>query len=162
MVEPRMSRWGVGPSTFVPSGMYAAAAWLATWMWPEVCRIDILPELAATAGLVLIGAGLLTWSVSVISVMKFYNEDRLVTSGLFAVVRHPVYAAWIVLIFPGLALMLHSWPVFIAPVLAYVIFRRLIRQEDDYLERRFGKEYLAWRSRVSELIPIPRLRKRLE
>jgi len=155
-VEERISRWGIGPTTFVPSSIYALAAWAATSAWPGAFRLRGLPGVVETAGAVLMAAGLLLWIVGAVTVMRAYSRDRLVTSGAFALVRHPVYAGWITLGLPGLALLLRSWPMLLAPLIAYAIFRRLIHREDQYLERRFGQAYLDYRHRVNELIPIPR------
>jgi protein-S-isoprenylcysteine O-methyltransferase Ste14 len=99
---------------------------------------------------------LLLWMVGGVTVMRAYNRDELVTSGAFALVRHPIYAAWITLVFPGLALLIRSWPMLLTPLIAYAIFRRLIHREDEYLEQRFGQAYLDYRGRVNEVIPIPR------
>jgi protein-S-isoprenylcysteine O-methyltransferase Ste14 len=136
--------------------IYCLAAWAATSTWPGVFRLRWLPGAVVTAGAVLAAAGLLLWAVGGVTVMRAYNRDQLVTSGAFALVRHPVYAAWITLIFPGLALLLGSWPMLLTPLIAYAIFKRLIHREDQYLERRFGQAYLDYRRRVNEVIPIPR------
>ena len=158
----RMSRWGVGPKTFVPSMSYALAAWAATSEWPGVFRLRWLPGVVVTAGVVLTAAGVVMWLVGAVTVMRAYSRDRLVISGMFALVRHPIYAAWITLIFPGLALLARSWPMLIAPCIAYAIFRRLIHREDEYLEQRFGQAYCDYRRRVNEVIAIPRFRQRDE
>lgn len=155
-MEKRMSRWGIGPKTFAPSLIYTLAAWAATSQWPGAFLVRWLPDAVGTVGVVLTAAGLLMWIVGVVTVMVAYNRDQLVTSGVFALVRHPVYAAWITLIFPGLALLIRSWPMFITPLIAYAIFRRFIRREDEYLEQRFGQAYLDYRRRVNQVIPIPR------
>ena len=155
-MDKRLSRWGIGPKTFVPSLIYTLAAWAATSAWPGAFLLRSLPGVVRTAGVVLTAAGLLVWIVGVITVMRAYNRDQLVTSGVFALVRHPVYAAWITLVFPGLALLIRSWPMLITPLIAYAIFRRLIHREDEYLEQRFGQAYLDYRRRVNEVIPIPR------
>jgi protein-S-isoprenylcysteine O-methyltransferase Ste14 len=155
-VKKRMSRWGVGPKTFVPSLTYTLAAWAATSAWPGAFRLRSLPDVVGTVGVVLTTVGLLMWMVGGVTVMRAYNRDQLVTSGVFALVRHPVYAAWITLVFPGLALLNRSWPMFITPLIAYAIFRRLIHREDEYLEQRFGPAYVNYRRRVNEVIPIPR------
>ena len=155
-MEKRMSRWGIGPKTFVPSLTYTLAAWASTAAWPGVFRLRPLPDVVATVGVVLTAAGLLMWIVGGVTVMRAYNRDQLVTSGVFALVRHPVYAAWITLVFPGLALLIRSWPMLITPLIAYAIFRHLIHREDEYLEQRFGRAYLDYRRRVNEVIPIPR------
>src|ERR1039458_10282855 len=118
-----MSRWGVGPKTFVPSFAYTLAAWGATSAWPGVFRLRWLPDVVVTAGVVLTAAGVVMWLVGVVAVMRAYNRDQLVTSGVFALVRHPIYAAWITLIFSGLALLTRSGPVLLTPGIAYAIFR---------------------------------------
>ncbi|MCX6626175.1 MAG: isoprenylcysteine carboxylmethyltransferase family protein [Candidatus Solibacter sp.] len=155
-MEKRLSRWGIGPRTFVPSFIYTLAAWAATSAWPEVFLLPSLPDVVGTVGAVLTALGLLLWIVGAVTVMRAYDRDQLVTSGVFALVRHPVYAGWITLAFPGLALLHRSWPMLITPLIAYAIFRSLIHREDEYLEKRFGQAYLDYRRRVNEVIPIPR------
>ncbi|HXR36556.1 MAG TPA: isoprenylcysteine carboxylmethyltransferase family protein, partial [Candidatus Binataceae bacterium] len=108
-------------------------------------------------GLLLLLLGLPMWLCAVLSVMRAYNRDQLVTSGVFGICRHPVYAAWIVLNLPGLTLLTRSWPLMITPLVAYLVFKLLIGKEDDYLRRRFGNQYLEYRAKVNELIPTPRL-----
>jgi protein-S-isoprenylcysteine O-methyltransferase Ste14 len=155
-VVNRISRWGIGPKTFMPSLAYTLAAWAATSAWPDVFRLHWLPDIVVTAGVVLTAAGVVMWLVGAVTVMRAYNRDRLVTSGIFALVRHPIYAAWITLIFPGLALLTRSWPMLLTPWIAYAIFRRLIHREDEYLEQRFGQAYRDYRRRVNEVIAVPR------
>ncbi len=154
--ESRPSRFGVGPRIFLPSLLYAALAGLATHFWPDACLIRPAGQIFFFAGLLLVALGLPLWIFAIVSVMKAYRQDRLVTSGAFALCRHPVYAAWILLIGPGLTLMSRSWPLMLTPLVGYAIFKLLIRTEDEYLERRFDGAYLAYRKRVHELLPIPR------
>lgn len=92
--------------------------------------------------------------------MRAYNRDVLATAGACGVVRHPIYAAWITLIFPGPALLTRIGRLFLTPVIAYTIFKRLIPREDRYLERRLGHACLDYRGGVREIWPIPRLGKR--
>jgi protein-S-isoprenylcysteine O-methyltransferase Ste14 len=158
-MEKRLSRWGIGPRTFAPSFTYLVVAWAATSKWPDIFVLPWLPREVQTIGAILTALGLLLWLTGVVTVMRAYNRDELVTSGAFALVRHPVYSAWITLVFPGLALARLSWPMLLTPLIAYAIFRRLIHREDKYLERRFGRAYLDYRGRVNELIPIPRFRR---
>jgi protein-S-isoprenylcysteine O-methyltransferase Ste14 len=110
--------------------------------------------------MVLLVIGMPMWLTGVRAVMRAYNGDRLVTSGVFGFVRHPVYSAWIVFNIPAIALLCRSWPLLLTPVVAYVVFKLGITTEDDYLEQRFGQEYRDYRARVNEVIPIPRLPQR--
>jgi len=155
-MENRLSRWGVGPRIGAPSILYTLAAWAATKEWPGVFLIPLLPDFARVVGVILLIAGLLVWASGVITVMLAYNRDELVATGIFALVRHPVYAGWITLGLPGLALIASSWPMLITPFMAYAIFKHFIHREDEYLQKRFGQAYLDYRRRVNAIIPIPR------
>jgi len=97
------------------------------------------------------------WLTAGVTVMRGYQRDQLLTTGVFAVCRNPVYAAWIVLILPALTLLTRSWPLMLTPLVAYAVFKLLIHVEDDYLRQRFGPAYLDYRARVNEIIPIPKL-----
>jgi protein-S-isoprenylcysteine O-methyltransferase Ste14 len=104
--------------------------------------------------MLLVGVPLLVLAAR--SVMGAYNHDQLATGGVLALGRHPIYSAWIVFILPGLALLSRSWPMLLMPLVAYAVFKARIHCEDEYLTQRFGQAYLQYRSRVNELIPIPR------
>jgi len=155
-MKDRLSRWGVGPRIAAAALSYAIVAGAATHRWPDTCRMLFVPYsvFASLGGFVLvIGVAMLVFAAR--SATKAYNHDQLVSSGVFALVRHPIYSAWIVLILPGLVLLSRSWPMMLTPLVAYTVFKLSIRREDEYLQHRFGDAYLDYRTRVNELIPIP-------
>jgi len=85
-------------------------------------------------------------------VIPGHNEQRLVTTGIRAHVRHPVYLA-------HLCEML-AWSIGTGLVVCYgltafavITGTIMIKMEDTELEMRFGAEYTAYRARVSALIP---------
>jgi protein-S-isoprenylcysteine O-methyltransferase Ste14 len=157
----RLSRWGIGPRIAASVIAYSGIAGLFTVIFPGACRFAPLHHQAVvTFAGTLVVIGVVMWVLAAVSVMRAYNRDQLVTTGLFAVVRHPLYSAWIVLILPGLALLTGSWPFLLAPLVGYVAFKRLIHREDEYLRKRFGQSYVDYSLRVNEIIPIPRLRHR--
>ena len=85
-----------------------------------------------------------------------YGEDDLATTGIFGLVRHPIYSAWIVFLIPGLAVLSRSWLLLPTPLAAYLVFKLRIWKEDAYLEDRFGQQYLDYRRHVNEIVPWPR------
>ena len=159
-MEKRLSFFGIGPRTFLPTVAYGAAAVAATYTWPDACLLRWPPyAVFATAGAILLALGVPMWLTAAITVRRAYNRDELATSGVFGLVRHPIYSAMIVLNLPGLALLTRSWPLFLTPLVAYAVFKLLIHREDEYLERRFGQAYLDYRARVDEVVPLPRFGK---
>jgi len=115
-----------------------------------------MPGALRAAGMVLAGLGVALWAAGVVTVMRAFSRGELVTTGAFALVRHPVYAGWISLALPGLGLWTGAWPLWLIDLGAYLVFRRLIHREDDYLEQKFGKSYLEYRRQVNAMLPIPR------
>ncbi len=156
-----ISRWGVGPKIMLSAGAYAAVAGLATWLWPDVCSITSLPYTAfSVAGVVLLVIGIPILFVAVRAATHAYNSDTLATTGIFGLVRNPIYSSWILFVIPGLVLLSRSWPLLLTPVVAYIAFRATIRRESDHLEMRFGDEYRMYKAQVNELIPFPRRNRR--
>ena len=44
----------------------------------------------------------------------------------------------------------------LTPVVAYLVFKARIGRENEYLEKRFGGDYRAYKAEVNELVPFPR------
>jgi protein-S-isoprenylcysteine O-methyltransferase Ste14 len=73
---------------------------------------------------------------------------KLVTDGVFARTRNPMYAGFFLLL-AGLALVLASdWLIAAMLALALVIHYGVVKREERYLERLFGDEYRAYKARV--------------
>ncbi len=73
---------------------------------------------------------------------------EIVAKGPFRFTRNPMYLQ-MVLACAGLAVILANvWILLLTPVCAWVLQRFAIRQEEAYLERKFGEAYLAYKRRV--------------
>ena len=152
-----ISRWGVGPSIMLSAGAYAVATGMATWLWPDICMVmAVHHSVLLVAGIVLLVIGVPMLIVAARAATMAYNSDKLATTGIFGLTRNPIYSAWIMFIIPGLVLMSRSWPLFLTPVVAYLVFKVRIRREYEYLERHFGDNYRKYKAEVNELIPLPR------
>ncbi len=85
-------------------------------------------------------------------VIPGHREQRLVTSGIRARVRHPVYLAHLCEMLAwsfgtGLAV---CWGM---TAFAVVTGAAMIRMEDAELEKRFGEEYREYRRSVPAVLP---------
>lgn len=80
-------------------------------------------------------------------------SDELNTSGVYSVLRHPVYVGNF---FVGLGpiLFLRSvWCAIIYFLLFWVCYERIIFAEEQFLRRKFGETYDIWAFRVRAVIP---------
>lgn len=149
-----MARWGVGPIWGLATLVYASVAVLAGRLRPDVvCLPPDLHGLWLAAGGILLLLGLGVYAVSLHALNEGFRKGVLVTKGPFAAVRHPIYAAWILLVIPAAGLLLESWLLLTTPVIAYLAFKTVIGKEDRALGSQFGDVYRQYRSKTPELFP---------
>ncbi len=82
------------------------------------------------------------------------RRGSLATTGPYARVRHPIHAAWMCLVLPGIALLARSWSLLAVAPAYYGAFRFFIRWEEADLQRRFGRAYAAYRERTNHVCPF--------
>ena len=75
------------------------------------------------------------------------------TTGIYAYIRNPVYALWILLIAPGLISATCFLLLIALPFVMYAFVRVLIVEEDEYLAEKFGEDYLEYKKKVNSIIP---------
>jgi protein-S-isoprenylcysteine O-methyltransferase Ste14 len=147
-----MTRWGVGP-------IYAAGSIAFVAILSSV-NISIFAELAMpynpfvyVCGIGLIAVGVAILVIALVQVHSAFGSRRLVTCGVYAYLRDPVYAVWLLFIVPGLILITGMLLLTIAPFLMYSLLKAVIGREEAYMELTFGKEYLQYKSEVNSVIP---------
>ena len=100
------------------------------------------------------GAGaLLAWAAAALAVWAKLTLGReLVTRGPYAIVRHPIYTAFVLLAL-GLAIAWDSW-VTVGFALIYAVpFWMHTAIEEQMLEAHFGDAWRDYRARVPRLVP---------
>ena len=79
--------------------------------------------------------------------------DELNTSGIYSIVRHPLYVGNF-LMWLGPVLFLRSvWCVIIFVLAFWIYYERIIFAEEQYLRRKFGEDYDTWAFKVRSVIP---------
>ncbi|MCK9301778.1 MAG: isoprenylcysteine carboxylmethyltransferase family protein [Bacteroidales bacterium] len=79
--------------------------------------------------------------------------DSLNTTGIYSIVRHPLYLAnylmWLgVMIFTG-----SIFVVVVGSLLFFVYYERIMFSEERYLQRKFGEQFVKWAKCTSAFIP---------
>jgi protein-S-isoprenylcysteine O-methyltransferase Ste14 len=89
------------------------------------------------------------WSVS----LDLRERHTLVTTGVYALVRHPMYAGfWLMAV--GQALLLPNWVAGPAGLIGFgVLFFGRVAREEAMMLSAFGDEYRAYMRRTARVVP---------
>jgi protein-S-isoprenylcysteine O-methyltransferase Ste14 len=79
-------------------------------------------------------------------------DHRLVTTGPYAVVRHPIYSS-VFCLYVGTAIASGELHALVGVALAALAYARKIPMEEAVLAREFGEEWTRYRARTKALIP---------
>jgi protein-S-isoprenylcysteine O-methyltransferase Ste14 len=90
------------------------------------------------------------WSVS----LQLKQDHRLVTSGIYRHIRHPMYSAfWLMAV--AQALLLPNWIAGPAGLIGFgFLFFSRVGPEERLMETAFGDEYRAYAARTKRVIPF--------
>jgi protein-S-isoprenylcysteine O-methyltransferase Ste14 len=166
LVHPRAEYWRSrsGPRFRILGPLWIAmwvAAGAITWPWRHVLLYNnAFSWLAAApflaAGFYLYYRGRARFSLAQLigrpEVQGEKFEQRLVTTGIRARVRHPVYLGHLCEMI-GWSLGTGLVVIYILTGFAIITGAAMIRMEDDELERRFGDPYLQYRRTTPSVIP---------
>lgn len=103
------------------------------------------------AGLLLLWWGIFSFGRSFRVGIDENHPDKLITSGVFAFSRNPLYVAF-ALILLGQFLIFSNWILLLYIGAAAWLFHRQVLREEDYLKKHYGKEYAEYCSRVRRYI----------
>jgi protein-S-isoprenylcysteine O-methyltransferase Ste14 len=144
-----------------------AVAWLASllpliWVATRVFSFAdyVLRPVPFAAGIVLLACGLwlfyrshadlgTNWSIT----LQVREDHRLITSGVYAKIRHPMYSALFILA-AAQALFLPNWIVGPSYLIGFgILYFFRVEAEERMMLDRFGADYEAYMRRSGRLIP---------
>jgi protein-S-isoprenylcysteine O-methyltransferase Ste14 len=84
---------------------------------------------------------------------KTQLADDLNTTGIYSMVRHPLYLGNFFMWLGPVLLTGHFWFVITVCLFYWIYYERIMFSEEQFLRRKFGEFYLEWASRVPAFIP---------
>ena len=143
-----------------PPAIFLVAFMIGLWLDGALYRIPIAGDGTTPRPLIIVGVALVILGVLVAAwgamtfrrhrtpVVPFRAATTLVQGGPYRFTRNPMYLG-MTLAHLGAALALNAmWPIILLPMALVVLFRLVIRKEEEHLRRVFGDDYAAYRSRV--------------
>lgn len=148
--------FGVGPIIVVfQIAVTLVGILLSTLGYFNFGRIAVLdiPLKILGIGLILFGVYLYLSANFQSRVFDNITENKLVTTGVYSIVRNPIYSAFL-LSCTGAVFIANNLVLFIAPVLGWAFMTIVLKlSEEKWLKNLYGDEYLQYCKRVNRCIP---------
>jgi protein-S-isoprenylcysteine O-methyltransferase Ste14 len=140
-------------------GLWVVPAIYALTGFPAALDRPLIPAIAVIGVITLCGGLLLfyrshadlgrNWSIS----LEIRNEHRLVTTGIYRLIRHPMYSSFFLLAIAQL-MLLPNWFAGVTGLIGVgMLYTFRIRQEERMMIERFGAEYRDYMAHSARLIP---------
>jgi len=134
---------------------YLYLVFAAAFDWPSLSkqqffRSEIIPWLGVAfcaTGLLLMFLSLRSFGRSFRVGIDTEHADKLVTTGVFAFSRNPIYVAFALVLF-GQFLIFPNWILLLYMAAGIWLFHRQVLREEEYLRTRYGEQYAAYCRRV--------------
>ena len=134
---------------------YFYLVFAAAFGWPTVSTQEFFDSaILAWLGVLLCLAGLSLLLWSLVSFGQSFrvgidtqHPDKLITTGVFAFSRNPIYVAFAFILL-GQFLIFSNWILLLYLAAGIWLFHRQVLREEGYLKGYYGQEYLEYCSRV--------------
>ena len=157
----KISRWGVGPKFLFFSVVYYLIVFIVHYTFLHELKFVVFHSLINTIlGIILIATGLPFFLIPAFTIDKYFKRGELATKGVYGIMRHPIYGAWIVFIIPGIILLQGSVIGISIPIFMYIVFRLVIKKEEEYLLNKFGNDFINYKKSVNGIFPTIKLNKK--
>lgn len=150
--------FGVGPFLIFPILIITVISIVLTW-YDMVPVYSLNSGVITVIGAVLIILGIIFWVMAVLksNIDDEIKSDRLVTTGIYGLVRHPIYAAFLYAV-TGLILISNNLYLFVLPVIYWMVLTiAMIKTEEKWLTDKFGESYIEYSRKVSRFVPYLRI-----
>jgi protein-S-isoprenylcysteine O-methyltransferase Ste14 len=101
------------------------------------------PALRATS-IAMLAVGVVIWAWSVVLILTKVPRHELITTGPFALMKHPLYTGVGLLVIPAVGMLLNTWLGALIGVVVYVGSRMYAPEEERELAVTFGAEWDAY------------------
>ncbi|OHV01896.1 methyltransferase family protein [Mycobacterium talmoniae] len=135
--------------------VYFYVVFAAAFGWPLVAAprffhsdaIGWLGVALCAGGLLFVVLSLVSFGTSFRVGIDVEHPDKLVTTGVFAVSRNPIYVGF-ALVLLGQFLVFPSWILLLYLIAGFWLFNRQVLREEAFLRQHYGREYTEYCGRV--------------
>lgn len=146
------------PGVYIPPPLIYVLIFLIALFVQKKVSINNSAFHSQTAKIVGVSLLIISLFFSLTSLQKFIRSKNtlilikpassLQTDGIYHISRNPMYVG-LAIIYLGITCFIGNWwNIILFPILLMIIQEYVIKSEEKYLHRRFGQEYLDYKSKV--------------
>lgn len=139
---------GSGDRIMFFTAPFVVAAVILVIADPTMLRVDSPPAWLDALAVVALIVGLTIWAWSVLLIVTNVPKGRLITSGPYAWMKHPLYTAVALLVLPAAGVLLGTWLGVLIGAGLYIGSRLFAPAEEAALAEAFGESWREYSSHV--------------
>jgi protein-S-isoprenylcysteine O-methyltransferase Ste14 len=116
--------------------------------FPSLFNVGGPPIALRAISIVLVIVGITVWAWSVVLILTKVPRGELITSGPYALVKHPLYTGVALLVLPWVGFLLNTWLGAAIGAALYIGSRRFAPAEEEALLKTFGAAWDQYRKAV--------------
>ncbi len=117
-------------------------------LYPSFFSVGGASTFLTVISIILLIPGVIIWIWSAVLILTKVPQNKLITSGPYALVKHPLYTAVALLVLPWLGFLLNTWLGLLIGIILYIGSRLFAPDEEKVLSKTFGPTWDEYRRKV--------------
>jgi protein-S-isoprenylcysteine O-methyltransferase Ste14 len=115
---------------------------------PSFFRVGGPPIVVKVIALLMLLPEVTMWIWSVLLIVTNVPQNKLITNGPYALVKHPLYTSVALLVLPSIGFLLNTWLGGVIGIILYTGSRLFAPEEEALLSKTFGPTWEEYRKQV--------------
>lgn len=130
------------------AGLLLDSRWPLPAQWLRSAGMEQVGLLLVSIGFLIMLTGIITFWRARVAVIPNRPARALVTDGIYAWTRNPMYTGLTIAYLGGVLLTASAWAFLLLPLVVFLLVRMVIQREERHLLERFPAEYAEYRART--------------
>jgi protein-S-isoprenylcysteine O-methyltransferase Ste14 len=118
-------------------------------LFPSAFSVGGLSTALKVISVIMLTSGVAIWIWSVVLILTEVPQGKLITTGPYALVKHPLYTAVALLVLPAVGFLLDTWLGVVVGGVLYVGSRIFSPEEEKELSKAFGATWDEYCNKVA-------------
>jgi len=140
---------GSGDTIMLATLPFIIVGVIVNFVFPSFFDVGGPSDALRAVSLVVLIPGITIWIWSVVLILTKVPRGELITSGPYALVKHPLYTSVALLVLPWIGFLLNTWLGAAIGIVLYVACRRYAPEEEARLAETFGPAWDEYCSKVT-------------